>query len=1208
MPNAFAFLALFSWIFVVYFLFKRLPRDEALSWSLLGGYLALPHGVAVNLPVLPSVTKDFIPAVVSAVMVLSLGAEQVRSRRSKPVALPSAEPAAWRVLPMPLLFRGLLLLYVLTPLATTVANPDTLFYGPLIIPGLRLYDALSFVQSALVTVIPFLLGHRLLARPESQRSFLRILVLCAAIYTVPILYELRMSPQIARMTYGFLAQDFAQASRGGGYRPVVFLQHGLWLALFMALAALAAWTLLRGQIRGQAHPPVPAAEAPAEAEPGGARPAGQRLRGGSARGRGAGGRRAASGSAGRTFFFAAWITLILFLCKSFGAAGLFVLIMGIFFLPLRLQLIAASLLATMVLVYPMLRGSGLMPVSTIASISSSFSDERGQSFLFRLNNEDLLLQHANERPLLGWGGWGRALLYSPETGRSLTIPDGMWVIAMGLGGWTGYLATYGLLGLPIICVALRRRHLGLDKILPGSGANGLFTGALCLMLTLNLLDSISNATVTPITWLIAGALVGRLGLRPVEETVTASVRPLRGQRGRPSARRSALARAAAVLLVPFLLLHPQGAQAEALPDRVGLSDPPLAYGLAGISDWGAASPFLDLMKSARPFLAHSADTWSFMAHEQLVAEGYLDAEGWPLRLPPGASAIGTVWAWEDTSPAAPGRSGVYVLRHEGQGELQIRGDIEILSQSPRQIVFRNKRGGTMLLNITEIDPSDPLRAITLVRQEDVAIFDMGEIFDPDWLALIADSRVLRFMDWMQTNGTTSAHWQSRPHPGDATYAQAGVPVEVMVALANKLGAEPWFNMPMGADEDYIRNFATYVRDALTPGLVAHVEYSNETWNWMFPQTRWLDTEAKARWGGEDGGAWLDMQAQLATRAALIWDEVFGPEAATRLDNVLGTQTVNIGITTRLLEAPLWKASDPQGWVAPGSVFDSLAVTTYFGFSLLYDAPLRADLAARIQSDPQAAALWLDGLMRDPNREDSLPSVAAKWQETKDAIAPHGLKLIAYEGGQHLLQLLPPEGVPPGQEEILFPFLVDYLRGAHMADLYEELWDAWAAVGQGPFMQFGEVAPANKYGFWGIYDALDDTSPRAERLEHLNATRPTWFGSGGGEVYRQGVIRRADPAGGLLTGSRDDDLLVGGRGADRFEPGQGQDIVAGGGGRDVVILAEPRSAYRITRAGETVEISGAGLKLKMRDIALLAFPDPQAASGQVLVPLEEALAE
>lgn len=269
MPNAFAFLALFSWLFVVYFLFKRLPRDEALSWSLLGGYLALPYGVAVNLPVLPSVTKDFIPAVASAVMVLSLGAEQVRSRRSKPVAPPSTEPAAWRVLPMPLLFRGLLFLYALTPLATTFTNPDALFYGPLIIPGLRLYDALSFVQTALVTVIPFLLGHRLLARPESQRNFLRILVLCAAIYTVPILYELRMSPQIARMTYGFLAQDFAQASRGGGYRPVVFLQHGLWLALFMALAALAAWTLLRGQMRGQAHPPVPAAEASAEAEPGG---------------------------------------------------------------------------------------------------------------------------------------------------------------------------------------------------------------------------------------------------------------------------------------------------------------------------------------------------------------------------------------------------------------------------------------------------------------------------------------------------------------------------------------------------------------------------------------------------------------------------------------------------------------------------------------------------------------------------------------------------------------------------------------------------------------------------------------------------------------------------------------------------------------------------------------------------------------------------
>jgi len=58
----------------------------------------------------------------------------------------------------------------------------------------------------------------------------------------------------------------------------------------------------------------------------------------------------------------------------------------------------------------------------------------------------------------------------------------------------------------------------------------------------------------------------------------------------------------------------------------------------------------------------------------------------------------------------------------------------------------------------------------------------------------------------------------------------GMSVEYMVQLANDLNANPWFNMPHMADDDFVRNFATYVRDHLKPGLTAYVEWSNEIWN------------------------------------------------------------------------------------------------------------------------------------------------------------------------------------------------------------------------------------------------------------------------------------------------------------------------------------------------------------------------------------------
>ena len=64
--------------------------------------------------------------------------------------------------------------------------------------------------------------------------------LCA---TVP--WEVRMSPQLHSSMYGFRPFRFDQAYRWGGYRPSVFMQHGIALGLFMASCTLVAFWLWR---------------------------------------------------------------------------------------------------------------------------------------------------------------------------------------------------------------------------------------------------------------------------------------------------------------------------------------------------------------------------------------------------------------------------------------------------------------------------------------------------------------------------------------------------------------------------------------------------------------------------------------------------------------------------------------------------------------------------------------------------------------------------------------------------------------------------------------------------------------------------------------------------------------------------------------------------------------------------------------------------
>ena len=556
--------------------------------------------------------------------------------------------------------------------------------------------------------------------------------------------------------------------------------------------------------------------------------------------------------------------------------------------------------------------------------------------------------------------------------------------------------------------------------------------------------------------------------------------------------------------------------------------------------------------------------------------------------------MGTIWAWDATDTiAAKSRAGVYLLTYRGEGTLQVGGDVQILRSRPGIILFRNVAGGTLALDITATDPKhtgDYLRDIVVVPQQYAALHAAGEIFNPAWLKLIENARELRFMDWMGTNGVTHATWDTRPEPDDATWGLRGAPLEVMVQLANQTGTEPWFNMPLGADEAYIRNFAIYVRDHLNPALKVHVEYSNETWNWMFTQTQWLGAQGKAVWGTDDKAAYIDYASMLATRSVRIWDEVFGTEAKTRLDKVLGTQTVNPWLSTRLLTAPLWQQFDPAGYVAPASVFNSLAVTTYFGGAQVSDPAQRAALLAVMKDPAQDATAWLKARLEDPAGDFSIPQIAAYWASQKAVAKQYGLKLVAYEGGQHVLHSAGIGGISDQDMTALTTFLAGFVRSPAMADLYHQLWTAWAQVGDGPFMHFTDVSAASKFGAWGLYSGLGDHNARADLLMDLNAHAAAWFGDGGGPQYQQGVIRIAGDGGEALTGTDHDDFLIGGAGDDTFTPGRGHDVIAGGAGTDTVVLpgaakeyylvpettdktADRPAAYRLTGPGTDDVVQG-----------------------------------
>lgn len=491
MPNTFAYIVLFGWPLVVFFLFRVMARAEALVWSIIGGYLLLPSGVGINPPVLPTFDKTFIPAASAAVMCLLAPKHRHFRRLSQPTApdrsrteigadKPATSPYARRhasfqrrmttsstmsdtaegARKKDWVLELLLVLLIVGPLITVIQNDAPVQIGTArTLPGLRPYDYFSMVLTNLVSVLPFLLGRRYLAGREEHLVLLSAFGIAGLLYSLPTLFEIRMSPQLSRWVYGFLDRPFAITMRDGGFRPVVFLHAGLWLAIFTAMVTLSTVVLWRHA--------------------------------------------RADGRRSRWLLASLYMSVVMVLSHSLGALLILVILAPAALLgSVRQQLILACIVAVSFITYPALRGTGLIPVDTIYEfVKSSLSVARAQSFDFRLKNEDQLLARANQKPLAGWGGWGRGRVYDPR-GHDLSVTDGIWVIVIGDSGWLGYIAIFGLLTAPILLLAVRRKRLALS--LPTSG--------LCLVLAANLIDMVPNATLTPVTWLVAGALAGWLTL------------------------------------------------------------------------------------------------------------------------------------------------------------------------------------------------------------------------------------------------------------------------------------------------------------------------------------------------------------------------------------------------------------------------------------------------------------------------------------------------------------------------------------------------------------------------------------------------------------------------------------------------------------------------------------------------------------------------
>ncbi len=457
-------IALLGWFFVgVPMLFLFLPKRTAAFCGLIFGWLFLPWAHYQLGPL--DLTRNV--AVSLNVVLCILVFDTSRFLRFKP---------SWFDLPIAV--------WCVSPFFTSLAN------------DLGAYDGGAAIQSQLyVWGLPYLIGRLYITDTRAIRHLAMVIVFAGILYVPLILWEIRFSPRLHEQIYGYRTYDHGGTAtrRLGGWRPVVFQRHGLMLGVLMASSALlAGWLWFTRSVQGMPLMPPGTRGRRVLVDPDT-------------------GRRSLAEAIGPTVLFwpvALGLLGIFVLCRALNGLLVFAIacagLLALRYIKLRTPLVLFALIPFV------FAGTRIAQQFTdfsfdqpLVDLVSRIDENRAGSIEFRFENEHMLTEKAMERPVLGWGGWGRNRVYNDD-GEDITVTDGFWVITLGQAGLVGLTAAFMTLLLPVF--TLLRRHSAETLISPEFAAATGLAAVLCMYA----MDCLPNAMLSPIYVMVAGGLTGLL--------------------------------------------------------------------------------------------------------------------------------------------------------------------------------------------------------------------------------------------------------------------------------------------------------------------------------------------------------------------------------------------------------------------------------------------------------------------------------------------------------------------------------------------------------------------------------------------------------------------------------------------------------------------------------------------------------------------------
>jgi hypothetical protein len=347
-----------------------------------------------------------------------------------------------------LLFDIPMALFVGSPFFTSVSNE------------LGYYDGLSAVFEMFASWgVPYFIGRIYFNRVEHLRDLAIGIFVGGLIYVPFCLYEIKQSPQLHKMIYGYHQHQFGQTKRWGGFRPMVFMQHGLAVGMWMGMATmLGAWMWMVGRVKELNRMPM--------------------------------------------VVLVVFMGVTFVLCKSTTALLLTAMGMAALYSGWILRTwLALLVLVALPPIYGITRASMAWNGEGVYEFAQSVTGtQRADSIGFRIMNENMLAEKALERPWLGWGRWNRAHVFN-AAGKDITIADAMWIIIFGQQGYVGLVVWLVVMAQPLLKVwwFAERSHKipqHLAHMLP-----------LAMLVFVYQADSLLNGMLNPIFIMVMGGVL-----------------------------------------------------------------------------------------------------------------------------------------------------------------------------------------------------------------------------------------------------------------------------------------------------------------------------------------------------------------------------------------------------------------------------------------------------------------------------------------------------------------------------------------------------------------------------------------------------------------------------------------------------------------------------------------------------------------------------